>query len=541
MAQLTDPAHPAGSTILEPVGPERLTPTTPAPGRLHLLLTLDAESAAILKRDAASLLMPERRGVTRKMRRTYWDTVDHKLGRAGLAVAVQTAGQKRTQLIQDIRSLPAAGRIVGAYEVPLAQDGLDLTRLAFIPGIKPSLVGTLPSDMLVPAFAIDLTRTVWRATLVDAVLSVTLEQADIEAAAGRLSLIQLDIAPLDGDAEAVYRLARKLIPAFDFGLASLDSAQTGYALATQSPWSSLYLRSDDDTLKPDMSVRAGILRIGRLAAATIRVEINRLIDHPTIDHVHQSRVALRRLRSLLSVFQDVIPPTARRQFSRSLSALAETLGEAREWDVLIADTIEPLRSALGPEPVLAGLQESATAARTEAEPRIRDAAAGPDRMRLALALGSWFDAEIWPDIETPLEAELLDRKLIDFATSLLKKRHRRFLQAGKSAAEADPDSLHQLRIQAKKLRYTADFLRSLYPAKPARRYIDALKGIQEILGRGHDASVAQSLVPALATGDAHADARAAGLIAGWGAAEAAASRRLFAAAWSDFTKTKRFW
>jgi len=541
MAQLTAPAHSANSIASEPAGSERPSAVTPPPSKLHLLLTLDADAAVVLKRDASSLLMPERRAVTRKMRRTYWDTVDYKLGRGGLAVAVQTTGQKRTQLIQDIRAKPAAGRVVGIYEVPLSQEGLDLTRLAFIPGIKPSLVGAVAGEMLVPAFAIDLKRTIWRATLVDAVLSVALEQADIEAASGRLSLVQLDIAILDGNEEAVYRLARKLIPAFKFELASVDSAQAGYALATQTTGSSFVFSNDEDTLQPDMTVRAGILTIGRVAAATVRAEMNRLIAQPDAGQIHQTRVALRRLRSFLSVFQDVIPPTARYQLSRSLGALAGTLGEAREWDVLIAETIEPLRTALGTEPVLARLQESATDARTEAEPRIREAAAGPDHLRLALALGSWFDAKIWPDIETPLEAELLDRPLVDFATSLLKKRHRKFLRAGKSAAEADPDSLHQLRIQAKKLRYTADFLRGLYPAKAARRYLDALKAIQEILGRGHDASVAQSLVPELATGDAHADARAAGLVAGWGAAEAAAARRQFAEAWSDFAKTKRFW
>jgi CHAD domain-containing protein len=52
--------------------------------------------------------------------------------------------------------------------------------------------------------------------------------------------------------------------------------------------------------------------------------------------VHQARIALRRLRSALSLFRAVLPLNQVRMFQTRLRALAATLGEARDLDVMSA-------------------------------------------------------------------------------------------------------------------------------------------------------------------------------------------------------------
>jgi CHAD domain-containing protein len=290
-----------------------------------------------------------------------------------------------------------------------------------------------------------------------------------------------------------------------------------------------------------MSVREGFLAIGRAGIAHVREEMRRLETAPEPEHIHQTRVSLRRLRSVLTVFADVLPPLSRRHFGDALGELANLLGKAREWDVLLDGTIAPLAKALGQDKALDELSGAATARRDSAAGSIRSHVGSADFLRLSLALGSWFDAGIWPDAVTPAESALLDQPLIRFAVALLRRRHRKFVRAGEAVEQSDADKLHQLRIEAKKLRYTTEFLRGLFPAKAVRRYISALKEIQEILGTANDAAVAQLLVPQLVLGDGTEGARAAGLIAGWSAAEAAAARRHFARAWEEFRETKRFW
>ena len=61
-----------------------------------------------------------------------------------------------------------------------------------------------------------------------------------------------------------------------------------------------------------------------------------------------------------------------------------------------------------------------------------------------------------------------------------------------------------LRIDVKKLRYAAEFLASLYAEKAlagrSRRFVGALRELQERLGAANDAHVARALLARLAPG-----------------------------------------
>jgi CHAD domain-containing protein len=115
------------------------------------------------------------------------------------------------------------------------------------------------------------------------------------------------------------------------------------------------------------------------------------------------------------------------------------------------------------------------------------------------------------------------------------------IAAAAALHDPKPLELHALRIQAKRLRYVAEFVRSLFPSRPTKKYLTALKAIQDVLGHLNDAAVARNLLPALTSSDPTGGARASGLVAGWTAAEVNAARRRFAEAWQDFADTKRFW
>ncbi len=54
-----------------------------------------------------------------------------------------------------------------------------------------------------------------------------------------------------------------------------------------------------------------------------------------VDAVHDMRVATRRLRAALSVFQPIFPPRLFERFERKISYLTDALGEARDTDVFL--------------------------------------------------------------------------------------------------------------------------------------------------------------------------------------------------------------
>jgi CHAD domain-containing protein len=102
------------------------------------------------------------------------------------------------------------------------------------------------------------------------------------------------------------------------------------------------------------------------AARVVEVRTKEVVEHSAgvldlddIERVHDMRVATRRLRAAMEVFEPCFPP---KRFKRTLvevKALADALGERRDRDVAI-EFLEGLAGAVdeSDSPALAGLVES---------------------------------------------------------------------------------------------------------------------------------------------------------------------------------------
>jgi len=86
------------------------------------------------------------------------------------------------------------------------------------------------------------------------------------------------------------------------------------------------------------------------------------------------------------------------------------------------------------------------------------------------------------------------RTVAEFASSVLGKRYKEAARDRCKRADLPEQDLHRLRIAGKKLRYTAEFFRSLYAKKPAAKFIEALSDVQDHLGSLNDAMVSQQLL-----------------------------------------------
>jgi CHAD domain-containing protein len=80
------------------------------------------------------------------------------------------------------------------------------------------------------------------------------------------------------------------------------------------------------------------------AARTVRVRADELIAHSEnvldtedIERVHDMRVASRRLRAVLEIFEPCFPKADFKTVLRDVKALADALGERRDPDVHIED------------------------------------------------------------------------------------------------------------------------------------------------------------------------------------------------------------
>ena len=74
---------------------------------------------------------------------------------------------------------------------------------------------------------------------------------------------------------------------------------------------------------------------------------------------------------------------------------------------------------------------------------------------------------------------------------LLDKRWRKLREGGEGIGDHSFEALHELRLEAKRLRYAAELFAPLWGGKAARRFLKRLAALQEALGTVNDAAVAR--------------------------------------------------
>lgn len=208
------------------------------------------------------------------------------------------------------------------------------------------------------------------------------------------------------------------------------------------------------------------------------------------EFLHDFRVAVRRTRSALSQIKNVIPADITKKFQADFAYLGEITGRLRDLDVYLLK--EESYLAMLPEPLQPGLKPMFANLRRERKRAQKKLSKNLSSERYDRILDDWAsylnNAENRAD-EKPANATTsihsLSRKVI----------HRRYLRILKNGRKLQADSpnadFHSLRIQCKKLRYSLEFFRSLYPEEQMAMLIKQLKGLQDNLGDFNDLSVQQ--------------------------------------------------
>jgi triphosphatase len=161
-------------------------------------------------------------------------------------------------------------------------------------------------------------------------------------------------------------------------------------------------------------------------------------------------------------------------------------------------------------------------------------------------LRGWIEGRGWREAAPERGEAWLERPVRDFAAHVLRKRQRKALKLGQRFDELSAKERHQVRIALKKLRYATEFFAALFPKKRAKRYLAALKELQDGLGHLNDVAVAEQLIGTLIAqakpGADRAHLRgAAGLVLGWHARGVADLEPATLSAWKAFADRKPFW
>lgn len=213
------------------------------------------------------------------------------------------------------------------------------------------------------------------------------------------------------------------------------------------------------------------------------------ISRSDSEAVHQMRVGLRRLRTVIAIFDDMVADKQRDSLKRELKWVAGALRQARDLDVLIGD----IDTHYDNDRAASDLMElqSVLARRREAIYRETNQVIVSRRFRtLLLDVAGWIDTGDWLTMPNKTMRKLRDRQARRFAAKELSRRRKKILRAGRRLDKLGAVKRHKLRIDGKKLRYAAEFFADLFPAKShANRLngmIHSLKDFQDALGTLND-------------------------------------------------------
>jgi CHAD domain-containing protein len=240
--------------------------------------------------------------------------------------------------------------------------------------------------------------------------------------------------------------------------------------------------------------------VGEVAYAVLRRHFTSWLRHEpgTLlgedpEHLHDMRVAIRRMRAALRLFAGVFSPEEASQLRTELREVASALGGVRDLDVQIEQMMK-LASRLvsvdpaALDPLIDLLERRREAARAEMRTLLRS---GPYQ-RLKASLIRRLPRG--PDEELP--GAVFPVLLV--GAELLRRYRRKVMRAGRRLESSSPaPEYHALRIHCKRFRYALEFMEGVY-GPSVRRLVRSLVMLQDLLGAHQDAQIGIAALRALA-------------------------------------------
>jgi CHAD domain-containing protein len=212
-------------------------------------------------------------------------------------------------------------------------------------------------------------------------------------------------------------------------------------------------------------------------------------ESATPEFIHQARVAIRRLRSAIRLWKRQLPTAFVVLFDPHWRTLTRQLGDTRNWDVFVSETLPPLTEAFPEHHAAQRLSNYAVRHAAKSRKTARTLLKSTDYSKLLLK----FTAEL---LAIP---ELTDSQHLNtFARRCLNKRLKRVLKLTNIAHDAE--TRHRLRVALKRLRYALEFFTPLFPDASLNAYHQAVNHLQDLLGQMNDLVVAEQLASEALTG-----------------------------------------
>lgn len=324
----------------------------------------------------------------------------------------------------------------------------------------------------------EVTRTSRVVRCGDSAVEIAFDRGELRAQERRQPVLEIEFELKEGSGAALVELAGSWCEEHGLWLDPLSKSAAGRRLAQGA------------TLPPPTHAQAPRLQartMAGFAAAALRSGLDQALANARElaaglggdGHVHQLRVGLRRVRTVLRELDGVGElASLREQVEPVLRGLFRVLGRHRDRSTLVPALEREVLAAGGP--------------RIDWQPELPDLGAA---VRAPEVQSAWLQLlaaahrleDVPAEASAPLKA----------ARSLLRKRlhklHARLLHEGRAFERLEPQARHAVRKRLKRLRYLAELSQPLFDADAIEEFVGQLKALQDALGLYQDEVVGREL------------------------------------------------
>ena len=477
-------------------------------------------------------------GTSKRLRARYFDTDARLLARANMALRLRKEGHV---WYQTLKLAPQAAAVV-RHE--------DTIKLVTSPGTDPVIDTSRhsssdqwtkfdralrhdPNRELKPFYETDLKRLSvdlrTRRGLINYAIdtgsiSTTEKETDpLHTALGhtdeplRLPVTEIELELVSGSRMALIEAGTRLIRDYGVWLDVRTKSMRGDSLA-KAKLIMPPAKAQSVKITDDMSLERLFDAVRKECVRHVLVNASQLASEEGYlpEHIHQLRVALRRLRTALKLFSRVQKFEAQ-TWSDQAKFLADQLGKNRDIDVMSESIWPELRKINAPLIEFSAHEDMQSPAVIIREKKVQ----------------SWFLELIGHDLQSP---EQTTQSHWSSILPVIKKWQKKCAKRAKNFASLTVEERHELRKRMKRLRYSLEFIEKECKTSKFQQFSKVLARAQNELGTYNDLQVALENYRAIVTTEPTAWFAVGWLIAQLSACEARCTKVL-----SEFTTTDVPW
>lgn len=398
----------------------------------------------------------------------YYDTPDGEVRRRGFTLRVRSVGDR---YLQTVKTLAAGAGLFerGEWEYEVGSIELDRECLGRTP------LAHFQSAELAPVIRSEVMRRSCRISSDGSEIQLDYDDGEIAAGGRSYGFSEIELELIDGDPSVALKLARQIADSEPVKIGVMSKAERGFALGDGRL--GRVFKAEPVAVRPGMTIAEGFAAVVSACVRHFRLNEPLVISRRSPEALHQSRVALRRLRAALWLFRMAISDSEFGHVRDELRWFTRTLGDARNLDVFLQGVhSESERHRLERQ-------------REEAYDHVVEAMNSRRCRQLILGIVGWSSLGEWRNkaiADRPIEP-YVSRRIDRLWAKLGRARH---------LSRMGEEERHWLRIQAKKLRYALEFVAALHLSERERqkKFAKGIEDLQETLGQLNDLAVGRTLV-----------------------------------------------